>query len=280
VEGAPAVVAELRVAENGQVSKGQLIAVLRGSERVEAGVREAGARVEAARKKVAQSREGPKTADVATREAEIGRLETELAHGRDELVRYQKLRQTDDVTESELAARRNTVAVAERALEESRQKLRSLNSTSTGAIEVAEAELKVAIAAEARVVADRAGTLVLAPAAGRVLKIHAHAGEQIGPDGLLELAKTARMYVVAEVHEGDARRVRAGQTASITGEMFAGELAGIVERIGSAIARSQLFPADPVAFADTRVVPVYIRLKDAGTAANLIHGKVSVVIRP
>ena len=53
-----------------------------------------------------------------------------------------------------------------------------------------------------------------------------------------------------------------------------------VERVGGAIANSQIFPTDPSTFADTRVVPVYIRLADSAAAAGLIHGKVSVVIRP
>jgi len=280
VDGAPPVVGELRVRENSRVAAGQVLAVLHGSAVLEASIREAAARVEAARKKVAQAKEPPKAADVETRQEEIRRLELELEHARGELARYETLRKSDDVSASELESRRTAALTAERGLEESRQKLRSLREISVSAIEVAEAELKVAIAAQERVTAGREDTVVRAPATGRVLKIHAHAGEQVGPEGLLELGKTDRMYVVAEVYESDARRVRPGQKAAITGEMLAGELAGTVERVGGTIAKSQVFPTDPATFADTRVVPVHIRLADSKPAENLIHGKVTVVIRP
>ena len=203
-----------------------------------------------------------------------------MEHARGELRRYETLRHTDDVSVAELEAKRTTALTAERSLEEARQKLLGLTSARTAAIEVAEAELKVASAAEERAAAGRTGTVVRAPAAGRVLKIHAHAGEQIGQEGLLELARTDRMYVVAEVYETDAPRVHNGQQAAITGAMLSAELAGTVERVGGAIAKSQIFPTDPTTFADTRVVPVYIRLADSAAAAGLIHGKVSVVIRP
>jgi HlyD family secretion protein len=88
------------------------------------------------------------------------------------------------------------------------------------------------------------------------------------------------MYAVAEVYETDARRVRPGQTASISGPQLAAPIAGTVERIGGAIAKSQVQPADPAAFSDTRIVPVHIRLADPAAVAGLIHGKVSVTIQP
>ncbi len=280
VDGAPAMVDELRVKENGRVSTGDVIALLRGRDTVEATVREAGARVEAARAKLAQVKATPSIADLAARQTEIRRLELELDHARSEQKRFETLRRTDDVSASELETRRTTTLTAERALEEARQKLQGVREAQAKAVDLADADLKVAMASEERAAAGRTATVVRAPAAGRVLKIHAHPGEQIGPEGLLELGKTDHMYVVAEVYETDSRRVHKGQRATITSEILPRELAGTVERVGSLIAKSQLFPTDPATFADTRVVPVYIRLSDAGTAASLIHGKVAVVIHP
>jgi HlyD family secretion protein len=280
VDGAPALVDQLRVKENSHVAAGQVLAVLHGGTSVEASIREAGTRVEAARKRLAQAKEGPKAADVEARQEEIRRLQLELDHARVELARYETLRKSDDVSVSELEARRITALTAERSLEEARQRLRSLNTLSTGPIEVAEAELKVALASEERAATGRADTVVRSPASGRVLKIHASAGEQVGPEGLLELGRTEHMYVVAEVYESDARRVHPGQHAAITGEILTAPLAGTVERVGSTIAKSQIYPTDPATFADTRVVPVFIRLSDSKAAENLIHGKVTVVIRP
>jgi HlyD family secretion protein len=280
VDGAPPVVDELRVKENDRVSAGQVIAILHGRDAVEASVHEQATRVEAARAKVAQARATPSAADLEARQAEIRRLEIEMEHARVERSRFETLRRTDDVSAVELDTRSTVALTAERALQEARHKLAALSEAQAKAVDVAEADLQVAIAAEARAAAGRTATVVRAPASGRVLKIHAHPGEQVGSDGLLELGKTDRMYVVAEVYETDARRVRNGQPAAITGEILSQELTGTVERVGSTIAKSQLFPTDPATFADTRVVPVYIRLTGSAAAAGLIHGKVSVVIRP
>jgi HlyD family secretion protein len=280
VEGAPPVVAGLRVRENTDVASGQVIAVLRGSGKLDAAVQESAARVEAARKRLAQAQEPPKAADVAAQEIEIRRLESDLAQARLDLSRYETLRKTDDVSEAETSARRAAVTLAQHSVEEARQRLRSLSDIRPADVQVAQADLDVAIAAAARVVAERDALTVRAPAAGHVLKIHAHAGEQLGPDGLLELARAGRMYVVAEVYEADIRRVRPGQVATITGNLLSAPLTGTVERIGGAIAKAETLPGDPAAFADTRVVPVHIRLADSAPVLNLIHGKVFVAIRP
>ncbi len=280
VDGAPPVIDQLLARENTRVAAGQVLAVLHGDAAADSAVREAEARVDAARKRIEQAREGPKRADVDAQQTEIARLQVELEHARTEAARYETLRKTDDVSVAEYEGKRTAALTAERALEEARQRLSSLQEIRPSGVEVAEAELKVALAAQERAAVSRASAVVRSPAAGRILKIHAHAGEQVGPDGLLELAKTDRMYVIAEVYESDARKVQPGQSAVITGEILGGELTGKVERVGSAIAKSQIFPTDPASFSDTRVVPVHIRLDDSAKAAGLIHGKVSVVIQP
>ncbi len=280
IDGAPAVIERLLARENTRVVRGQVLAELHGGVVVEASVREAAARVEAARKRLAQVKDPPKPADVEARQASIRRLELELQHDREELARYETLRKTEDVSEEDVAARRTVVLTAERTLEEARQSLRGFQEVRSSAVELAQAELNVAIASEQRAAAARANIVVRAPATGTVLRIHAHAGEDVGADGLLELAKTDKMYVIAEVYESDIRRVHPGQTAVITGEMLGGQLTGSVERVGSMIAHSQIIPTNPAAFSDTRVVPVHILLTDSAAAAKLIHGKVSVVIEP
>jgi HlyD family secretion protein len=280
VDGAPAIIERLLARENASVQKGQVLAVLHGEEAVEASIREATARVEAARKRVELAKERPKQADIEARQAAASRFELEYRHAQEELTRYENLRKTEDVTVAELEERRTKALAAERAWDEARQSLRGFQEISAPAVEVAEAELAVAVAAEGRALAARANTKVKAPEAGTVLRIHAHAGEQVGPEGLLELANTDRMYVIAEVYESDIRRVHVGSSAVISGQMLAAPLTGKVERVGGMIARSQVLPTDPASFSDTRIVPVHIRLADGTAAARLIHGKVSVVIEP
>src|SRR6476620_9277663 len=85
VDGAPAVVEDLRVKENGRVAKGAVIALLHGRDTVEATVREAATRVEAARVKLAQAKTTPSAADMEARQAEIQRLQLGLDHAQVEL---------------------------------------------------------------------------------------------------------------------------------------------------------------------------------------------------
>ena len=88
------------------------------------------------------------------------------------------------------------------------------------------------------------------------------------------------MYVEAEVYETDIARVRPGQLATITSELFPGTMTGVVEVVGTTLAKNTVLPLDPVAFADARVFKVWIRLNQGEKVAGLIHGKVNVVIQP
>ena len=279
IEGAPPVVEALRVEENAEVRAGEVLATLAGGVRLQAAIREAEARVEASRRRLAQANDPPRAAEIPAQEAEVRRREAELAHARAELARYETLRKTDDVSAAETAARRTAALGAEHALDEARARLRSLAEIRPVNIGVAQAELDVALTSVQRLAANRDLYVVRAPAGGIVLRIRAHKGEQVGPEGLLELAKTRRLYAVAEVYESDAPRIRPGQAAEITGDALSAPLAGTVERVGGAVSASQVMPIDRAAFVNTRVVPVHIRL-GAGAAPGLIHAKVSVTIRP
>ncbi len=112
------------------------------------------------------------------------------------------------------------------------------------------------------------------------MKIHAHPGEEVGPQGLLDLGKTDAMYVEAEVYESDIARVHAGQKVDITSGLFSGNLSGTVETVGTVISKADVLPLDPVAFADARVFKVWVRLEDNARVAGQFHGKVNVVIQP
>jgi HlyD family secretion protein len=85
---------------------------------------------------------------------------------------------------------------------------------------------------------------------------------------------------VAEVYETDIARVHAGQQATVTGDLFSGSISGEVETVGTTIAKADVLPLDPVAFADARIFRVYIHLQDGSRVSGFINGKVNVVIRP
>jgi HlyD family secretion protein len=119
---------------------------------------------------------------------------------------------------------------------------------------------------------------IRAPSAGQVLAIHAREGERIGPLGLLELGRTDRMYVVAEVYETDIGHVQVGQSAIARSPALLAPAVGKVERIGHLVARNDTLGLDPIARTDSRVVEVFIRLEDPASVASLTNLQVNVEI--
>jgi HlyD family secretion protein len=257
-----------------------VLAVLDGRGPLEAAYQDSVARIEVARQRLAQVKAAAKPADLEAQRQEIARWESEYKVTQAEYQRYEMLRQTEDVSASELDEKRLLLDRTRFMLEREKERMASLTEVRPQDVEVAVAELKSSIAASNHARANLELMLVRAPVAGRVLKVYAHEGEQVGPQGILELGRTDRMYVVAEVYEDDIARVRPGQTATISGVALPHTLEGTVEQIGMEVARSEALPTDPASFSDARVVKVKIRLADSQPVASLVNGKVDVVIHP
>ncbi len=166
---------------------------------------------------------------------------------------------------------------AERELRRS-EELRRGSAASEASREEAEGRLKVARANLAAAQADLALAEVRAPSAGRVLAIHARAGERVGTAGVLELGNTQEMYAVAEVYETDIRRVASGQRATVTSAALAKSLVGTVERVGLIVAKMDVLGTDPIARTDARVVEVDIRLDEGQDVEGLTYLQVTVEI--
>ncbi len=147
-------------------------------------------------------------------------------------------------------------------------------------IKRAEAEVAVAQAALEQAKARlRLGT-VLAPLDGQILAVNARTGEAVGPQGLLLMGDTSRMYVEAEIYIDDISRLKVGQTARITGDSFRDTLMGKVETIGLIVAPNEVFSPDPAAFADRRVIKTRIALDDSAAVKHLSNATVQVRIQP
>jgi HlyD family secretion protein len=178
-----------------------------------------------------------------------------------------------------VSARVAELEEAERELARS-AKLQAGRAASQAARDTSEMKVKVAKARLAGARAELALSEVMAPTAGRVLAIHAHDGERVGADGILELGQTDEMYAVAEVYETDIGRVREGQVASITSAALASPLTGVVERIGLMVAKMDVLGTDPVAKTDARVIEVDIRLDEGQDVSKLTYLQVTVEIKP
>lgn len=279
-DGRPSIVNDLRVKEGEWVDEGQTLAVLKRRNSYEARLREVQSRIPVMEAQLQKAKEGPKVGDVAAQKSEIERWKSMLELSQADLERFRKLRESDDISASGLDAKRREVENAEKMLAQTRERLTSLVEVRPSDVELAERELESAKASVVRARAELDLTIVKSPIRAQVLAIHAREGEEIGPAGLLELAKTDEMYVIAEVYETDISRLQVGGRTTIGGDILKTDIKGTVARIEQRVQKNQVLPLDPTAFSDARIIKVHIRLDDSKPVANLIYGRVSVRFHP
>lgn len=277
LSGQASIVGRLLVKEGDSVAAQQVVAELDSKSQLEATERQAAARIEVAKRRLAQVQAGAKPSDIAAQQAEIARLQAELANARQEHKRYASL--GDNVTAAQLDTLWTRVESTSQALNGAQQRLASLSEVRLVDVELARADVEEAIRNQARARAEREASIVRSPIDGRVVKIHAKPGEQV-QEGLMELAKTDPMYVVAEVAESDVVRVKVGQRATISGDVLPAPIQGSVERIAPKVLQNELMRLDPAAYSDGRVVNVWVRVQNGAAVANLIHARVDVLIQP
>ena len=149
-------------------------------------------------------------------------------------------------------------------------------------VEGAQAELSRAQASARQAQAALNEAYVRAPSAGEILKIHSKAGEAVSDKGIVEMGQTSQMVAVAEVYESDIRKLKVGQSATISSESgaFRQNLRGTVSSIGLQIGKQDVLNTDPAADSDSRVVEVKIAIDptDSTTVSGLTNSKISVKI--
>jgi HlyD family secretion protein len=278
LSGQASIVGKLNVREGEWVKEGQELAILDSRPQLEATVRELETRVAVAQNRLAVVKTGARQGDVAAGNAEIARLQAILANQQTDLDRTELLFQKQAATITDRDQKRVAVTSTVQTIAAAKSKLESLQEIRQADVDLAEAEVRAATAGVARAAAELEAAVIRAPFDARVLKIQARPGETVGPKGILELGRTDRMYVIAEVLESDVSRVKVGQSATITGEALTAPWHGTVEFIGYQVAKDDVAQTDPVSLTDSRVIEVKVRLDHALDAARLIHGLVTVVI--
>jgi len=151
-----------------------------------------------------------------------------------------------------------------------------------GEMRKAQMEISIKSIEQQKQIAERKleHSILRAPIDGQILKIAASPGELVGPpQSVIQMADVSRMAVIAEVYETDASRAKVGQKAKITSRAWPDQtLTGVVESVGTIIARNRIVDADPTANVDRRVVEVRIKLDSATPASQLINHQVTVEI--
>ena len=287
-------IAKLLVKESDTVQQDQVIAVLDSFDRAQAAVKQAESQVEVRQSILDQVKAGSKTGDIEaqkaammSRKANLARWQNELEIANSDLKRYESLAKDGAASEfqrdSFMLKVKSISGQIEQAREEIAQAEGQLNSVSEVRptdVKVAEMQLQSAISDLDRAKADLFLTVVRAPIAGQILKVHAKSGEAVSnSDGVVELGNTKQMYAVAEIYETDIGKVKVGQKATITSEVINGEISGKVERIGLRIAKNDVLGTDPATKTDVRVIEVRIKLDNSAKVSSLTNLQVKVKIQ-
>ena len=278
LSGQPSIVSKLLVREGDSVTTGQVIGELDSTAQLQAQAQLAQARVDVARRRLEQVRTGAKSAESAAQQAEIDRVSIEVDHARRNLTRHERLIAARAIAEAEVDRVRADTEALEKQLRQARDRLASLSEIRQVDVDVARAELEASIRESERARTEHAASLVRSPLDGRIVKIHAWPGEEVGPDGILELARTEPMYVLAEVAEVDMARLKPGLRARMTGFGLPAPIEGTVETVGLRVREHSVVHLDPASFTETRIVEARIKLDDGAKVAHLIHLRVNVVI--
>ncbi len=255
--------AEIRASEGDWVTQGDIIATLDTRPRLMAALEQAEATLSVRHASLAKM-----TADLDHQEktltAALEQQEAQRDRAKWEFDRLRQLQQSGIYRDAALIDKRLAMEAANFALESARFALQRNQKRDPNGMRLdeagAQAEIVQAEAAVARARADLDFSVIRAPVTGRVLRKTGRLGEQIGQEGLVEIADTRQMYVRAEVFESDLRHVVAGALASVTSRALDGALTGTVERLGLKVSRQSIIGEDPAAALDARVIDVLVRL--------------------
>ncbi len=287
---------ELRVQVGDRVKEGQVIAVLDASDRFADEVAQAKAQLEIAQAEFARVSAGAKQSEIQAQEASILRLQADL-HGSEasqsatisrwqsevrtaeaELARFQQLYAQGAVSASVLDTKRLAAETTRAQLQEAlstrdrfantlQAQILEASSTRDRIAEVRPVdivtkarEVDSAIAALKLAETNLAQAYIRAPRDGQILKIRTRLGEKVSNDGIVELGATDRMVAVLEVYQTEIDRVKVGQSATISGQSFQGEVKGIISQVGLQVERQRQATNQAGENLDRRVIEVKVRL--------------------
>jgi HlyD family secretion protein len=148
-------------------------------------------------------------------------------------------------------------------------------------IRAAQTEVQKVIAAQTRAHTELDRAYVRAPTNGQILKINTRVGEKVSDRGIVDFAQTEDMRVIAEVYQTDINKVKIGQKAKITSQVFTEELSGTVDAIGLQVNRQNVFSDRPGENLDRRVIEVKIKLdpNDSKQVSGLTNLQVQTAIK-
>lgn len=272
------VVGKLLVRRGDRVARGAEIARLRDFDTAAAALESAGREIALAQAGLALIERGERPERIEAQRAVVEAREAAVRLHQSRRERHRKLHDKSIVSASSY----ETILYN---YEEARAELLREKNVLVGMLsgrqeEIVQARARLAVA-EAHYNLEQArleGQRIRAPISGRVLAIHAYPGEAIYERGILELADTDNMMIVAEVYETDIAKVRPGSRVRFRSSVFAGEMGGEVVEIMKKVETGKIYPLDPRDYADRRIVTVRIKPDKPALLESFTNARTTVIL--
>ena len=276
-----AIVERLIVKEGDDVEAGATLAMLDNHARRLAALSESQAQLETAKAQLIKIQAGAKAGDIEAQAAALALVEVQSKVAERELARMKELQKRNAATIEQIDLKQWDFDRLQLEARRATAQLASLREIRDVDILVAEKEILSAEATVAKAKADVEASMILAPAAGRVLRIHTHPGERVSDAGVFEFGNVRQMQVVAEVFEADIAILHVGMAAEVKIDASEEKLTGRIVEIGNLVARKVVLTNDPVSDTDARIVEVRIQLdpEHLEYVARLSNSRVEVGIR-
>lgn len=120
-------------------------------------------------------------------------------------------------------------------------------------------------------------SIVYSPMEGTIMKIFSRPGESVG-NVLFKIANLDETYVIAEIYESDALRLKAGQKSKISSTALPVAINGVVKSVGTMIFKNTVNSLDTAAQTNSRVIEALILLEKNPYTEKMINLQVDVLI--
>lgn len=294
------------VKENQWVQQGQPLAVLSSHGSLQASLREAEALVALQRQRLAQVKAGPSGELIRAQGYRLSSLERRLQGERlsqDQFVASQRSRMEEARQQAQrleplfrsggisqqqrdrsrsralssqaelrlaIESRTATLRRLQAEIANARATLAQLRQVRPMDVFTAQSELRQAIAVRDRARRELDTATVRAPEQGRILKIVSRPGDPVGEGGLLQLADTRRLIVIADVDQSDRARLRPGLGATISVAGIPASLRASIYQMSPRVQGQSLLAGEPGQHQDQRRFAVKLRLQPkAGQSQQL-----------
>jgi len=271
------VIRTLEVKEGDRVTKGQLLATTFHTDIAKGMLQVAEASLQEAKDRLALTKAGVEPAELAAQNSLVSSLEAECELQNNLYQRRIKLGNENAVSSEEVDTNRLRRDVALRQLDQARKHLEAMKHVRPEDVQIAESDVAKAEAEVSRTKALAAITQLRSPIDGEVLSIETWPGEMQKSDGVMAIGDVDHMRAEAEVYSGDVRRLKVGQPAEVTGDMFAKPLKGKIRAIEPMARGSILRSLNPQEPSDNWVLRVTVDL-DQPELASAYSGA-QVVVR-